>query len=208
MNFFQKILFGIFKFIYPSKINGLEKICDGPAIIVCNHFSVVDCGFMLKLSKKKLYFLAKKEAFKNKLFSKILSSFGAIPINRDNPSIKSLFTAIKLLKNGNKLVIFPEGTRNKTGTDELQPLKSGSGVFAVKARCPIIPVTILKKPRPFIRTRLLVGDKIDLSDYYNKDLTEEVVAELDGIISLEMKSLHAQLKSTVLKKKGKKNVSC
>ncbi len=207
MNFFQRILFRIFKFLYPSKIYGLENVTEGGAVVVCNHFSVVDCGFMLKLTRKKMYFLAKQELSKNKIFWKILSSYGAIAIDRDNPSVKTLFTAFKLIKKGHKLVIFPEGTRNKTRTSELQTIKSGSAVFAVKAKCPIIPVMILKKARMFRKTHVLVGKPFTLEEFYSRELDESTTKEMDDVIASKMKEVQGELNELLLSKKKKKNDS-
>ena len=193
MNFFQKIIFAIFKFLFPSKGHCLENVIDGGAVVVCNHFSIADCGYMLKLTPKKTYFLAKSELTKHKLFWKMLTSFGALAIDRDNPSIKTMFSALKLIKKGHKLVIFPEGTRNKTGTTELQPIKSGAGVFAVKAKCPIIPVMINKKAKPFIRSHFIVGEPFSLEEFYSKELNEETIKQIDQIIVDKMKEQQQKL---------------
>jgi len=203
MNFFQKILYYIARFLFPSKILGRENVTEGSAIFVCNHYSLADCVFILKIhpNTKDLFFLAKKEAFKNKAFAKILKSFGGIPIDRDNPDVKSLLQTIKVLKNGHKLCIFPEGTRNKSKSGELQPLKSGTGVFAVKAKCPIIPVSIMKKPRLFIKTKVLIGKPFDLEEFYNVSLDEEATGLIDKKIAEKMIENHNELKRIYQKKK-------
>ena len=107
MTLFQKILFKIASFLFPSKIYNFENIPVGKAILVSNHFSFVDPIFFLKLSKKeKIYVLAKKELFEKKIISKLLKSFNAIPIDRDNPGINSVIQVTKALKNGNKVDLF------------------------------------------------------------------------------------------------------
>ena len=203
MNLFQKILYYIARFLFPSKILGKENLIEGKAIFVCNHYSFADCVFIVKMypNVKDMFFLAKKEAFNNKLFGKILKSFGAIPIDRDNPDVKTLLQTIKVLKNGHKLCIFPEGTRNKSKTGELQQLKSGTGVFAVKAKCPIIPISILKKPRLFTKTKLLIGKPFELAEFYDTSLDEEKTKNIDKIIAEKMIENHKTLKGIYQKKK-------
>ena len=148
MTLFQKILFKIASFLFPSKIYNFENIPVGKAILVSNHFSFVDPIFFLKLSKKeKIYVLAKKELFEKKIISKLLKSFNAIPIDRDNPGINSVIQVTKALKNGNKVGIFPEGTRNKSKSNLPLDFKGGSVIFALKAKCPIVPIMMLKKAR-------------------------------------------------------------
>ena len=203
MHWFKKSLIKIAGMIVPTKIIGKENIPEGGALLVCNHFSVLDCVYLLNLQRDDLRFLAKKEAFKNKTFAKILKAYGAIPINRENPELRSLMEAIKVLKNGGKLMIFPEGTRNKSGTNELQEIKGGAAVFAVKAKCPIVPLMIQKKPKFFIRNKMIVGKPFLLEQYYSVALNDEVVKEMDDIIASKMKEQQEILRSLTASKRKK-----
>ncbi|MBE5734137.1 MAG: 1-acyl-sn-glycerol-3-phosphate acyltransferase [Clostridiales bacterium] len=203
MNFFHKTALFCFNLVYPYKIFGKENIPEGGALFVCNHFSAIDCGFVADAYSKDVYFLAKKELFKNKFIGGIIKSFGAIPIDREKADVKAMVSAIKVLKEGHKLVVFPEGTRNKTGTSELQEIKGGSAVFAVKAKCPIVPMMLLKKARPFSVTKLIIGEPFYLDEFYNKKITPEVVEEMDKIVATKMKEQHAILKELTARKKKK-----
>jgi 1-acyl-sn-glycerol-3-phosphate acyltransferase len=205
MKFLNKIPLFFFGGFYPSKIYGKENVPDGSAVIVCNHFMALDCAFVLKAHRDNVYFLAKNELFKKKWFAKIIKSYGAIPIDRDNPDMKSIIAAIKILKSGNKLTIFPEGTRNRTGTNELQEIKGGSVVFAVKAKCPIVPMMIYKKPKLFTRAHIIVGEPFTLDEFYGVKLTDDVINEMDKIVSDKMKNEHAKLIKLIENKKHRKN---
>jgi len=141
MNFFQKIPYCVFKLLYPSKIYGKENIPEGTAVFVCNHFSALDCGFVLKAYPKDIYFLAKKELFEKKICAKFLKSYGGLPIDRDNPDMRTLIAPIKVLKEGHKLAIFPEGTRNRT-EEELLKFKTGTVRIASKTNSKIVPFAI------------------------------------------------------------------
>ncbi len=202
MKGFFKFTIYAFNVLYPVKIIGRENIPEGGAILVCNHYRAIDPGFVARAYIDDAFYLAKKELFSNKLMIKILKSYGAIPIDRDNPDIKTMFSILKILKEGHKLVIFPEGTRNKSGTDELQPLKPGSAMFAVKAKCPIVPMMLLKKSKFLRKTYLIVGEPFELSEYYGKQLTDDDVKKLDLIVSEKMKEQHAKLRS-MFNEKGK-----
>ncbi len=202
MNFFQKIPIFFFSLLYPIKVYGKENIPEGGAVIVCNHFRAIDCGFIARICDKDIKYLAKKEIFKNKLVSKIVRSYGGIPIDRDNPDMKSLLEAIKEIKKGNKLCIFPEGKRNVSGTSDLQEIKGGSVIFSVKAKCPIVPIMMLKKAKIFSRTKIIIGKPFELSDYYGKKLTDEDIDALDQIVREKMIEQQNILKQ--LLSKGKK----
>jgi len=202
MNFFQKIPIFFFSMLYPMKVYGKENIPEGGAVLVSNHFRAIDCGFIARICDKDIKYLAKKEIFKNKLISKIVKSYGAIPIDRDNPDMKSLLEAIKEIKKGNKLCIFPEGKRNVSGTSDLQEIKGGCVIFSIKAKCPIVPIMMLKKAKIFSKTRIIIGKPFELSDYYGKKLSNEDIETLDQIVREKMISEQNALKQ--LLEKGKK----
>ena len=204
MNFLHRIPLRAFCLLYPCKIYGKKNLPNGRAVLVSNHFSALDCGFIAKVYNKDIKFLAKKEIFKNKFISWLIKSFGGIPIDRDKPDMKSLVTAIKVLKEEHKLAIFAEGTRNKSGTDELQPIKGGAIVFAVKTKSPIVPIMILKKLRFMRKTPLIVGEPFELSEYYDKKYGEKELLEMEEIVAEKMRALHGQLKEIVNNKKNRK----
>lgn len=203
MNFFQKIPIFFFSMLYPLKVYGKENIPDGGAVFVCNHFRAIDCGFIARICDKNIKYLAKKEIFKTKLLTKIIRSYGGIPIDRENPDMKSLLEAIKEIKKGNKLCIFPEGTRNISGTSDLQEIKGGTIIFSIKAKCPIVPIMMLKKAKIFRRTHMIIGKPFELSDYYGKKLTEDDMKELAEIVRSKMIEQQDLLKNALSKGKKK-----
>lgn len=203
MNFFHKIPLFFFSLFYPCKIYGKENIPESGAILVCNHFRAIDCGFVARAYSKDIYFLAKNELFKNKLIGKIIKSYGGIPIDREHPDMKSLLSAVKAVKEGHKLCIFPEGTRNKTNTTELQELKGGCEVFAVKAKCPIVPMMIYNKAKIFRRTKIIIGQPFELDEFYGKKITDENLKIMSGIVREKMCEQQDVLNKLVLKKKNK-----
>ena len=208
MNFLHKIPIFFFSLVYPCKIYGRENIPKKgePAVLVCNHFRAIDCGFIARAYGKDLKILAKKELFKNKFFSKILISYGAIPVDRDKPDLKSMLASSKALKEGHKLAIFPEGTRN-TVNDELQELKGGSAFFAVKAKCPIVPMMLSGKAKPFRKTHLIIGKPFELTEYYDTKITPELTVKMDGVVRDKMLEQQTILKELLEKKKKDKNAT-
>lgn len=201
MNAFQRFLDHVVMSFYRLKIFGKENVPDGGAVIVCNHFRALDCGVVAKIYGKDIGFLAKNELFKNKLLAKLIKWLGGIPVDRENPAPSSMIKALKILKNGGKLAIFPEGTRNKTGTNELQPIKSGSGFFAVKAKVPIVPVMMERKLRFLRRNYVIVGKPFYLEEFYDKKLSEEDVSKIDNIVFEKMKEQLVELENKIKEKK-------
>lgn len=200
MNFVCRTILGCFLSVYPTKIYGKENLPTGKALMICNHFRAIDCGYVASIYNRDIKFVAKKELFKNKLLGKIIKDFGAIPIDRDNPDMSSILTIMKQLKLEHKVCIFPEGTRNKSGTNKLQDFKGGYIVFALKTKSPIVPIMMLNRGKPFRRTKMIIGKPIYLTEYYNKKLSENELEEINQNIRKIMME-QQQILSDIKKKK-------
>ena len=106
---------------------------------------------------------------------------------------------MKELSAGGKILIFPEGTRNKSGNfKELMPFKDGPVTIAIKTKTVIVPTLYYKplKPFGFRKNRLIVGDPIDLSAYYGKQI-HEIKDEAGQLVFDKMKELRVQIDDIV-----------
>lgn len=176
--FLRIILLGFIKTFFPFRvINGENAKIDGAVLIISNHLSNVDSFMVGACFKEKIFFLCKKEWFEKRFFAKLLGKLGAIPIDRENVDLNAFKESLKTLKNGDKLAVFPEGTRNKTGA-ELLPVKAGAALIAVKAKVDILPVFIKRKSKFLKKNEIYVGKKISLSDYYGKKIDKQTEEEL------------------------------
>lgn len=198
--FYIRTGYFLFSLLFPSKAYGKENFPKDKALIVANHYSAIDPAYIYKFTKRDLFFLCKKEALKNKIARRFLIEAGAISVDRDANDVRALMNAMKVLKEGKKLVIFPEGTRNKTG-EELQELKSGAGLIAVRTKTPVVPVMFLKRPKIFRRSYMIVGKPFELKEFYDKKLTKEDYETIDNIIREKMIETRAELAA---KRKEKK----
>ncbi len=123
----------------------------GPVIIAPNHNSWWDPPLIGMAAPREVYFLAKEELFtQNRLFGWLIRTYNAIPIRRETGGVEALRTALRLLDQGHAVVIFPEGTRNKT-SNLLLPLKPGVFLLAKYSRAPVVPAFILNNREPFHR---------------------------------------------------------
>lgn len=156
------------KMTWPTKIVNKEKFnAQDGAIVICNHLSKVDGLLVARFFKKDLHILIKKEAFEeSKISNWFLRKCGGIPVNRGNNDLEVVKTTLRLLKNNKKVVIFPEGTRNKTGSLDMLEFHDGVAMFAVKTQKPIIPLILYDKPKRGKKNYLFVGDAFELSDFY------------------------------------------
>ena len=190
--------------IHPTKVLRKEKFSEESAIICCNHYASSDVLIVAaKLLKKDLNVLAKAELFKGRFISWFLRKLGAIKVNRGVPEVSVHKEILGRLKAGKQLLIFPEGTRNMAGTHDMADFKSGAGVYAMKARVPIIPLMFHHQSKPFKRNWLIVGDKIDLSEFYGKNM-HEIKDAVSVFLHDKMESLHKELDREVAALTAKK----
>jgi 1-acyl-sn-glycerol-3-phosphate acyltransferase len=110
------------------------------AVIAANHPTLVDILVILAL-KIKLTAVAKPELWRNFLFRKLLAASSQI---KSEPTLEFIQAAAERLKQGDSLVIFPEGTR--TSPNKPIRLRRGAANIALAARAPILPVVIRCHP--------------------------------------------------------------
>ncbi|MCQ2387844.1 MAG: 1-acyl-sn-glycerol-3-phosphate acyltransferase [Clostridia bacterium] len=155
----------------------------------------------MKAYNSDINFIAKKELFENKISAKVLSSFGAISIDRSSPDLKTLYIVLKKLRAGHKITISPEGTRNKTGSIDFLPFKPGAALFGVKGKCAIVPAIINRKAKIFKRTSIMFGEPFYLTEFANEDFNNENICKINDIIRNKMKETQKRLLDTVSKKR-------
>ena len=95
--------------------SGREHIPDGKVILAANHRSFLDPFVIGSCLRRPIYFVAKKELFENRLIGWFLNCLGAFPVRRGESDEESVATALALLERGEAVVIFPEGTRHRSG---------------------------------------------------------------------------------------------
>jgi 1-acyl-sn-glycerol-3-phosphate acyltransferase len=113
---------------------------DGPAILASNHASYLDPPLVGVCCRKDVYFLARKSLFERPVVGPLLAQLNTIPVDRDRGDVGAVRAMIKLLKSGNRVLVFPEGTRSKDGN--LQPARAGVGLLIAKSLAPVVPVRV------------------------------------------------------------------
>ena len=202
MNFFQKILYGIVIAFFPNKIYGKENIPkDSGALLVGNHSHALDFLFAMKAcDKKDLNIVAKKEIFKNKFIGAVAKWYGAIPLDREKVDMKALVSVMKVLKSGKKLLIYPEGTRNKGDASEMLPFRNECFIFAIKTKVPVVPIMLLKKTKFLGKNRIIIGKPFYLDQFYDKKLGDEDLVQVGDFVRGKMEQARQELAVLVAKK--------
>ena len=147
----------VFRLVHPIKAVGRENIPEGAALICPNHTRASDPFFVLFAFGRRhiMRAMAKAELMRIPVIGWLLGKAGVFGVERGSADINAVKTALRVLKDGYKLLMFPEGTR--VGEGESVEAKTGAAMFAVRTGSPIIPVYIPAKKRWFRPTVVVIG---------------------------------------------------
>jgi 1-acyl-sn-glycerol-3-phosphate acyltransferase len=135
----------LLKFFYNLSVVGRENIPgSGGFIIASNHVSNLDPVLIGVASARIINYMAKEALFKNRLFGSALLLVRAFPVKRGSADISAVKEAIKRLKEGGGLVIFPQGTRRQENSPNAQ---AGIGMLAYRTKVPVVPAFIAGSDR-------------------------------------------------------------
>lgn len=205
LNFLRIFVAPFVYLISPFRYYGNRKVKEGAGVYVCNHYRAVDPIYPLWTTWEGIHFLAKKSVLSMPFLKHMAKSLRLIAVNRDGTDVRATMDALKCLKNGEKISIFPEGTRNKDKkSDEMLPFKGGAAMMAIKAKAPIIPMAIYKRPRLFRTTHILIGEPFEFTEYYGVKMNEQLVAEADQKLRDKIEGLRKNHAEFLAAKKNKK----
>ena len=175
---------GLYRLAYRVKITG--SVPENGAYIICaNHINYLDAAAVVLLNKRKVNFVAKEDLFIHRILNWLAHVFDIIPIKRNMQDMEAMKRCIRVLKSGEILGIFPEGTRK--GLEKTGKAKNGAAYMAIKTGVPIIPCGIHGTFKPFSKVYINYGEPIDLSSYKNQDkdkIDEATKIVMDNIIML------------------------
>ena len=151
---FLKVVLFLF---YKIKTVGKEHIKPGPAVFCANHSSNFDpmlISFAAGI-ENHLHYMGKAELFRIPLVGMILRRIGTFPVSRGRNDVGAIKRSLMYLKAGEKIAIFPEGTRVKT--DEKADAKRGAVRIADQMSVPIVPVYVPRDKKPFHSYTVVFG---------------------------------------------------
>ncbi|MFP4974715.1 lysophospholipid acyltransferase family protein [Paenibacillus sp. CN-4] len=171
-----RMLYAVF---YPLKVVGRENIPREGGVLLCaNHISNLDpITIGIKLERQVKY-MAKEELFKVPVLGWLVGQLGAFPVKRGGVSKDAIKTALKTLRAGEMMGIFPEGTRNS----DSGAAKKGAASFALRSGAAVIPAAIMGPYKLFRPITVVYGEPIDLSAFEGAG-TDQLDAVTDLIMS-------------------------
>lgn len=155
------IIWVFMRILHPWNAVGADNIPEGAAVICGNHTTLGDPLYVVCAMgrKRQTHVMAKAEIIKWPVVGFLLKKAGIIGVNRGKSDMGAVKECLRALKNGEKLLMFPEGTRVKDG--ESAEAHTGAAMFATRTGTPLVPVYIQPKKRRFRKTTVVFG-----SPYY------------------------------------------
>jgi 1-acyl-sn-glycerol-3-phosphate acyltransferase len=129
------------KVAFDFKVYGRENLIEeGAAILASNHQSYLDPPCIGMACRNDIYYLARNTLYQRPLIGPLLKRLNTVPVDRDRGDVSSIKAIIRLLQSGQRVIIFPEGTRSSDG--KLQPARAGLGMIIAKTVAPVVPVRV------------------------------------------------------------------
>jgi 1-acyl-sn-glycerol-3-phosphate acyltransferase len=175
------------RIIWRTQISGPLPVAPGEgAVIICNHRSSIDPAILQLAADRVVHWMVAQEYCQRGVIGAAMRSCKVIATRRSGIDTRATKTAIRYAQQGHMVGMFPEGRINLT-EDLLRPGRPGAALVALKARVPIVPCYIDGSPYngtaagPLMmpaHVRVVVGDKMDISAYYDRDGEREVLEEI------------------------------
>lgn len=183
----------------PVKIFGPKKFETKKSVFIMNHTSNMDSVVVAAFFKNEFRFVYKAEFDEKPFLRHIFHNMRLIPVKRGEADLKATKDCLSALKQNEILFIFPEGTRNRSGED-LLPFKTGPAMFALKTKTPVRPFYIQKSQKGRKRY-IVVGDELELTDYYEGGLTKENLEAATEFLRGKVAELKEKLNGELLARK-------
>ncbi|MBM7705504.1 lysophospholipid acyltransferase family protein [Chryseomicrobium aureum] len=177
MNLYQvakTVVYGALSPIYRFDVHGTEDFPKEGGVLVCsNHIHALDPPVVGILAPRPVHFMAKEELFNAPILKTLIPKLNAFPVKRGMSDREAMRKAIQLLKDGNVVGLFPEGTRSKDGV--LKEGLAGAGFFALRGDAVVIPTAIVGPYKPFKRLKVIYGKPMDMTPFREQRASADVV---------------------------------
>ena len=177
------VLWPVFRILLPTKAVNKGNLPERGALYCANHTRTNDplfVAYALGLSRQ-IHVMAKDEIMHWPVIGWILKKGGIFGVKRGQNDIGAVRTALKYLKNGENLLLFPEGTRHQDG--DMGDAKRGAAMLAVRTGVPIVPIYIPAEKKWFRFTPVVFGEPYYPKVAGRKGTTEEYQAIADDLMA-------------------------
>lgn len=162
--------------LYRFEVIGAENFPKEGGVLLCaNHINALDPPVVGMTAPRTVHFMAKEELFKLPILGPILPKVNAFPVKRGMSDREALRTALKILKSGEVVGLFPEGTRSTDGV--LKKGLSGAGFFALRGNADVMPCAIIGPYKRFKKVKVVYGKPLLMEPFRERKATVDEVTE-------------------------------
>ena len=189
-----RVIFGIGG--YRFDVKGKENIPENAAMLCSNHSNILDPLFIALAFgiDHFIHFIAKSELFKIPVLTPIIMKLGAISVERGVADVTMVKNTLAYLKNGEKVAIFPEGTR--VSESDSVAAKNGAIKLAERAEAPLVPVFLPKKKPLFSRLSVVIGEPYYVDKQPGKRSAEDYTVLVNDLMR-RIETLNPKAKGAV-----------
>ena len=131
----------LFGTVWRMRVYGAQNVPrSGPLIVACNHVSYFDPPVLGTASPRRIEYMAKQQLFRIPVLGPAIAAVGAYPVDREGSASAAIKRSVDVLRAGGAIGIFPEGTRNLTGTAEA---RTGVALLASLGKAPVVPACLV-----------------------------------------------------------------
>ncbi len=157
-----KISLSVIFRVWRMRVFGAKNVpLDGPVIVACNHISYFDPPLLGTACPRRIRYMAKTELFRIPILGPLIRGFGAYPVDRSVAPMTAVRRSVEVLRRGEVIGIFPEGTRNPDGTVQA---REGVALLASLGKAPVVPASVLgtREAARFRRFEVVFGSPLRL----------------------------------------------
>lgn len=163
------------------RVEGRGRIPEGPCVICSNHVGMADPIWTIFALRQPRFFriMAKDQLMHLPVLRHLFRWIGMIGVKRGEGDIAAVKTALKALKDGEKLLIYPEGTRVRETRPEA---KTGAVMLAQRAGCPLLPLYMQRRRHPFSALHAVIGEPVWVQTAGARPTAEELRRQTDALM--------------------------
>jgi 1-acyl-sn-glycerol-3-phosphate acyltransferase len=176
--------------LFDFKVYGAENIPKhGGVLLISNHQSFLDPILLGVKARRPISFIAKSELFEHPFFNWLIRKLNSFPIRRGQTDVAAIKEAMRRLKEGRVVAIFPEGTRSRDG--EIQPIHQGIAMLVRRGGVPVVPAVIDGAYRAWPRgekvfqrypIRAAFGPPLDTANLKSEEIIELLEASMKKML--------------------------
>lgn len=203
---FWVFVYSLIKVLFRLRVEGRERLPDGPFILSAVHRSFIDTPVVGVITGKRLRFMGKESLWNSRSLGAFLTVMGGFPVERESADRTALRAAEDVLALGEPLVMFPEGTRREGPRLKRDDMHDGPAFVAARAGVPIVPVGLggtvkalpvgSKIPRPR-KVIAIIGEPIMPPEKVNGRVPRRAVRELTEQLFEELGDLYVEARVMV-----------